>query len=160
MSDRVWAQHKEGRVNLKVNRTPRRHRQLYPNPSSGAGQGHKLAVFWLEVGGVRPAEAEYETLSNHVQVLAALTAIDVLLMQNRPVPKSRWESFTEGGIKLWEIKAPPRGKNISRLLAYRESDWNMFVAFAGAKKSQDLPSPWKRKARDRVRDALSEGGDL
>lgn len=56
--------------------------------------------------------------------------------------------------------APQRGKNISRLLAYRESDWNLFVALARAKKSQTLPTPWKKVACNRVKDALREGGSL
>ena len=80
--------------------------------------------------------------------------------QKRPVPKTFMESFTEGGIKLWEIKAPQRGKNISRLLVYRESGWNMFVALARAKKSQGIPPAWKKTACDRVKGALREGGPL
>jgi hypothetical protein len=147
-----------GRVNLKVNRTSRRNRQVYPDRDSK--DDHALYVYWLEVGGTTPAEEEYRQLPNIPQVLGALTMIDSMLSQKRPVPKTFMESFTEAGVKLWEIKAPQRGKNISRLLAYRERDWSMFVALARAKKSQELPSAWKRTACDRVKGALREGGPL
>ena len=118
-------------------------------------------VYWLEVGGKTPAKDEFEQLPNVQQIFSALTTIDSLLMENRNVPKIFMESFTENNTKLLEIKAPQRGKMISRLLAYRESDWNIFVAFfARTKKSQDLPPPWKKVAADRVRNALNEGTPL
>jgi hypothetical protein len=117
-------------------------------------------MYWLEVGGATPAKDEYQELPNRPQVLAALRTIDSLLAMKRPVPRVFMESFTEGGVKLWEIKAPQRGKVISRLLAYRESDWNMFVAFAKSKKSNELPLSWKRTASARVRNALREGEPL
>jgi hypothetical protein len=150
----------EGRVNLKVNRTPREHRQVYPDPSREDVGRHKLMVYWLEVGGKTPAKDEFEQLPNVPKIFAALATIDSLLLENRNVPKIFMESFTENNIKLLEIKAPQRGKMISRLLAYRESEWNIFVAFAQAKKSQDLPAPWKKVAADRVKNALNEGRPL
>lgn len=161
MLGRIWGgRRSRGRVNLKVNRTPRLDRQLYPDPRVVGREVHVLAMYWLEVGGATPAKDEYERLPNRPQVLAALKTIDSLLMEKRPVPKVFVESFTESGVKLWEIKAPQRGKVISRLLAYRESDWNMFVAFAQSKKSNELPLPWKRSASARVRNALREGVPL
>ena len=129
----------EGRVNLKVNRTRRVHRQVYPDPNREDDGGHKLMVYWLEIGGSTPAKDEFKELPNIPKILSALTMIDSFLMENRPVPKVFMESFTEGNIKLLEIKAPQRGKMISRLLAYQESDWNIFIALARNKKSQDLP---------------------
>lgn len=141
-----------------MNRTSRHDRQVYPD-EDGKDE-HALYVYWLEVGGTTPAKEEYSQLPNIPQVLGALTMIDSMLSQKRPVPKTFMESFTEAGIKLWEIKAPQRGKNISRLLAYRESNWNMFVALARAKKSQEIPPAWKKTACDRVKSALREGGHL
>ena len=150
----------EGRVNLKVNHSPRRDRQLYPDPNAESNEHHALAVYLLEVGGSTPAKDDYDKLPNRPQILAAFTMIDKLLKQGMLVPTTFMESFVEGGIKLWEIKAPQRGRNISRLLAYREKDWNLFVAFARAKKSQQLPPTWKKTARERVRNALAEGEPL
>ena len=119
-----------------------------------------LAVYWLEVDEHTPARDEYLSIPNKPQVLAALTTIDNLLCNHRPVPKRRWESFICSNIRLYEIKAPPVGRSITRLLAYRESDWNMFVALVRQKKSQSLPEPWKTVAADRVKRALAEGGML
>jgi hypothetical protein len=150
----------EGRVNLKVNRTPREHRQLYPDPGRKDPGPHKLTVYWLEVGGSTPAKDEFGQLPNAPKVVATLTMIDTFLLQGRNVPKTFMESFVEGDVKLLEIKAPQRGKMISRLLAYRESDWTIFVALAKVKKSQDLPLAWKRLAADRISRALNEGRPL
>lgn len=107
-----------------------------------------------------PAKDEYEKLPNRPQIVAALTFIDNFLNDGLPVPKRFMQSFTHRGVKLWEIKAPQRGKLISRLLAYCESDWNMFLAFARQKKTQELPDSWKDTASDRIKRALSEGGSL
>lgn len=131
-------------------------RQLYPDSKSGSGSDHVLTVYFLEVGGATPAKADFESLHNRVQVLAALKAIDSMLAQNRPVPKSKMESFEVEGIKIYEIKAPAHGRRISRLFMYRESDWDMFLLFAGEKKSQELPPSWKRTACNRVKNALKE----
>lgn len=146
-------------VALEVNRSPRRSRQLYPPATGGAGPG-VLKVYWLEVGGVTPAKSDYDAWGSKPQVLAALTMIDQLVSSGIPVPKSKVESFVHDKVKLVEIKAPPRGKSIFRLLAYREKDWDVFVAFAREKKTQSLPGNWKATAASRVKQALAEGGPL
>lgn len=143
-----------------MNRKPLAERQIYHDIDTCVTCRHKLAVYYLQVGNDLPAKDEYEKLPNRPQVIAALTVIDTLLMEGFPIPKNRAESFNHKGIKLWEIKAPQRGKMISRLLAYRESEWNMFVALARQKKSQELRDSWKDTASDRVKRALSEGGSL
>ena len=162
MSRRPWFDTPlEGTVNLKVNHSSRRDRQLYPDPDAESKKDrHVLAAYWLEVGGSTPAKDEYVKLPNIPQVLSALTMIDNFLMQGKPIPKTFMESFTEGGTKILEIKAPQRGTRISRLLAYRESEWNIFIALAREKKSNQLPPGWKKTAHERIRDALAEGKPL
>jgi hypothetical protein len=143
-----------------MNRTSRDSRRLYPDPVGALRAVGPLSVYWLEVNGTTPARETYEKRAKKPQVLAALTAIDYLLAGRVPVPRTKMESFTKNGIKLYEIKAPPTGKQIFRLLAYRESDWNMFVAYANIKRSQSLPEDWKTVAASRIRDALKEGRPL
>jgi hypothetical protein len=91
--------------------------------------------------------------------MAKLTMIDRILADNPGaiLTKNQLESFEYDGIKLIEIKAPPRGKQIFRLLAYREKDWDLFVAVADVKRSTALPAGWKDTAANRVKDALKEG---
>jgi hypothetical protein len=144
-----------------VNRTPRLDRQLFPDPRAESEGPHVLRVYWLEVGGKTPAKSEYEKISNKPKVMAALTAIDTVLLSGRPfVPDTLLETFTWANVKLIEIKAPKRGKIITRLLVYRESGWDLFVAFVDQKKSQKLPDTWKTTAANRVKRTLAEGGEL
>lgn len=117
-------------------------------------------MYYLQVGDDLPAKGEFEKLPNKPRVLAALTMIDQFLKQGRRVPSSFMQLITHKNVKIWEIKAPQRGKQISRLLAYRESDWTMFLAFARQKKSQELQDSWKDVASDRIKRALNEDGAL
>ena len=152
-----------GSVNLKVNRKPLRERQIYHDMTMCADLGtcqHKLALYYLQVGKDMPAKDEFAKLPNRPQVLAALTTIDQLLKQGRAVPPRFMQPITHKNVKLWEIKAPQRGNQISRLLAYRESGWSMFLAFAREKKSQTLRDSWKETACDRIKRALKEDDAL
>lgn len=152
-----------GSVNLKVNRESRESRQIYHNikvcPNSGEC-GHKLSLYYLQTGTNMPAKREFAKLPNSPEVSAALTMIDRLLMQGRPVPKTFMERITYRKVKMWEIKAPQRGSQISRLLTYSERDYVMFLALARQKKAQKLPPAWLKTAYDRIVAALQEGDML
>jgi hypothetical protein len=143
-----------------VNRSPRDARRLYPDPTGNQAAYGPLRVYWLEVNGATAARSDYEAWPNKPQVLAALTMIDRLLAGSILIPKNKMESLVQDGIKMYEIKAPPRGRQIYRLLAYRESEWDLFVAFAKEKKTQELPDSWKETAANRIRAALREGRPL
>jgi hypothetical protein len=144
-----------------VNRSPRKDRQLYPDPNGESGAPHVLVVYWLEVDGKTPAKDEYAKIKNQPQVMAALTAMDQLLQSDRRIiPTTIMETFTHRGIKLIEIKAPKTGKLITRMLAYRDSNWVLFVAFVRQKKSQSLPDDWKDTAANRIKRSRDEGGEL
>lgn len=80
-----------------------------------------------------PAREEYEEIPNKPQVMAAFNVIDQLCLQKCPIPPSKMELFTCSNIKLLEIKAPPRGKLITRALANRDRDWDIFIALIRAK---------------------------
>lgn len=152
-----------GSVNLKVNREPRASRQIYHN-----GQicedfnkcSHLFSLYYLQVGQNMPAQREFDKLPNRPDVLGALNMIDQLLTQGRPVPKAFMERIAHKSVKMWEIKAPQRGTQISRLLAYSERDWTMFLALAREKKTNKLPSGWLKTAYERITAALQEGGTL
>jgi len=153
----------EDSVNLKVNRMPRHERQIYHDPEMCSDMGvcsHKLALYYLQVGRDLPAKSEYEKLPNRTKILATLTMIDELLRHDRTVPSRFMQPIVYKNVRLWEIKAPQRGSQISRLLAYRENGWNMFLAFAREKKSQELQDSWKGAACDRIKRALNEDGAL
>jgi len=112
------------------------------------------------VDGLTPARRDYEKYDQKPRVLAALTILDMTLGQDSTGRSSKLETFVHRGVRLWEIKAPERGSRIFRLLAYRESDWDLFVAFAKEKRSQQIPAQWKDTAASRVKAAQDEGGPL
>jgi hypothetical protein len=58
---------------------------------------------------------------------------------------------------LLEIKAPPQGNRIFRMLACQEDNWDLFVALAREKKQQDLPPAWKDAAPGTSRRPAGKG---
>ena len=147
-------------VRFTVNRSPRDSRRLYPDPTGVQGAVGPLRVYWLEVNGTTPARQEYEKYKVKPRLAAALTNIDTLLAAKIRVPQSKMETVSKSGIRLWEIKVPPRGRQIFRFFAYQENDWDLFVAYVVMKKSQGLREGWKELAASRVKHALEEGGPL
>jgi hypothetical protein len=139
-----------GRLNLKVN-LPKERRALF--------LGNRLQVYWLALpGNALLAKRDYDKKVDETEVMAALAAIDRLLVAGEPIPPSRMQKVTVKGVALWEFKAPPRGRLIYRLLCHRGEDWEFYVAYAGVKKSQDLPQPWKEAAAARIKQSLGAGG--
>lgn len=137
-------------LNLKVN-LPREQRALF--------LGNQLQVYWLALpGNALPAKRDYDKKVDEDEVMAALATIDRLLAAGEPIPRSRLQKVTAKGVTLWEFKAPPHGRLIYRLLCHRGEGWSFYVAYAGAKKSQDLPQPWKETAAARIKQSLGAGG--
>jgi hypothetical protein len=149
----LWALHWTGtvaRLNLKVN-SPKEHRALF--------LGSRLEVYWLALpGNSLPAKRDYDKKVDETEVMAALATIDRLLVAGQRIPPSRMQKVTIKGVTLWEFKAPPQGRLIYRLLCHRGEDWTFYVAYAGAKKSQDLPQAWKETAAARIKQSLAAGG--
>ncbi len=135
---------------LRVN-IPKTDRELFV--------GDCLAVYWLALPGNRlPAKKEYEATVDDYKVKAALSVIDMLALNNEPVPSHRIQKISWRGESLWEIKAPQKGARIYRLLCYRHERWEFYVALSGEKRTYELPEIWKDTAVERVKCSLDAGG--
>lgn len=143
-----------GKVSLQANRRPRAERLLFPDSPAAASV---LKVYWLEVNDTLPGQKEFMAECNRTLVLGQLAAIDRLLGSGGPPPTRFLTKITHRNVDIWEIKTPPSGKDIYRLLAVRETGWTLFVATARKKTTQRLPSEWLDVAARRIRDARSGG---
>lgn len=136
-------------VNLQVDK-PKPERELYA--------GAHLRVFWLALpNGSLPAEEEYAEVAD-AKVQACLHYIDTRLAEGKGVPKERMQHVEHGGVRFLELKAPPKGKRIYRLLCYQDSGWDLYVAVAFEKKGNELPKKAKQRAARRIKQSLAAGG--
>lgn len=103
--------------------------------------------------------SEWDRDVDNKKLLQAFAAADAQLTgPTSRFTKERGEKVkTVPGGSLWEFKGPPRGRIINRALVYIPCGWNMYIAFAGKKKSQKLPDHWIQVATDRVKDARNRG---
>lgn len=122
--------------------------------------GLKLVVYWLALpGDTLPSKKEYAREIDESDAEASFRAIDRLVSQEQPVPRNFMSPIkVDKSLKLWEIRAPHRGREIGRLLAYRDRDWDLYLGLCGKKKSQELPKQWIDTASQRVRRSLDGGG--
>jgi hypothetical protein len=118
--------------------------------------GECLKVRFLP--GCKAAQDEWKSV-DHEKLLASLDAAEGQLVG--PAKRVRGERLVKiedvPGGAIYELKGPPRGKNINRALCFNPRGWELFVVFAAVKKSTELPSRWVKTARDRIRRAQDEG---